>query len=116
MIKTVLSIILVLVSGFYGALAPIYLKKGLDQLEIFSIRTYKNIVIGGFIFGTGLLPLILALKYSDLSVLYPLTALSYVWTTWYSVYFLKEKVNVYTWMGITFTVGGVLLIGISAFI
>lgn len=116
MIESVLTIILVLVSGFYGALAPIYLKKGLNQLDIFSIKTYKNIIIGVFIFGTGLLPLIIALRYADLSVLYPLTALSYVWTALYSAYFLKENINRYTWMGIAFTMGGVFLIGISAFI
>ncbi len=116
MIQTILSMALVLLSGFYGALAPIYLKKGLGEIEISSLRTYKNIIIAGFIFGTGLVPLILAMRYADLSLLYPLTALSYVWTALYSAYFLRESINKYTWMGIWFTVGGVILIGVSAFL
>ena len=116
MIEELWPIILVLVSGFYGALAPIYLKKGLNQLEIFSIRSYKNVVIGIFIFGSGLLPLIFALQYSDLSVLYPLTSLSYVWTALYSAHFLGERVNKYTWTGIAFTVGGVFLMGMAVFV
>ncbi len=115
MIEQLLSILLVLISGFYGALAPVYLKKGLNQLDIYSIKTYKNMVIAIFIFGSGLLPLILALKYSDLSLLFPLTSLSYVWTAMYSAYFLKEKINKYAWAGIVFTMSGVLLMGVSAF-
>ncbi|MDO8510535.1 MAG: EamA family transporter [Nanoarchaeota archaeon] len=119
MIERILSIVLVLVSGFYGALAPIYLKKGLKELErsgkLFSVKACQNVLIGVFIFGSGLLPLIIALKFSDLSLLYPLTGLSYAWTAIYSAYFLKEKVNKYTWAGIAFTVSGVFLIGVSAF-
>ena len=113
MIEQLLAIMLVLLGGFYGALSPIYLKKGLQQLES---RKYKNILIGIFIFGTGLLPLIIALKYSDLSMVYPLTGLSYVWTALYSAHFLGENISKYTWVGIAFTVSGVLLIGFSAFI
>lgn len=110
-IEQLLAVILVLVGGFYGALSPIYVKKGLTDLRQ---RKFKNLLIGAFIFGTGLLPLILAMKYSDLSFLYPLTGLSYVWTAMYSAYFLGENINTYTWIGIAFTVSGVLLIGISA--
>jgi len=112
MIEQVLSVVLVLLSGFYGALSPIYLKKGLKQL---ALKKYQNMLIGVFIFSTGLIPLIIALKYSELSMLYPLTGLSYVWTAMYSAYFLGEKINKYTWLGIAFTVSGVLLIGFSAF-
>lgn len=111
MIEQLLSILLVLLSGFYGALSPIFLKKGLQQLKK---GKYQNLLIGVFIFGTGLVPLIIALKYSDLSMLYPLTGLSYVWTALYSAYFLDEKINKFTWAGIAFTVSGVLLIGVSA--
>ena len=115
MIEQLLSFVLVLTSGFYGALAPIYVKKGLQTLNLSSFRTYKNLLIGIFIFGSGLIPLILGLKYSDLSLLYPLTSLSYVWTAIYSAYFLKEDLTGYTWAGIAFTVSGVFLIGVSAF-
>ena len=113
MIVQVLSIVLVLISGFYGALSPIYVKKGLKDLEH---KKYSNLLIGAFIFGSGMLPLIIALKYSELSMLYPLTGLSYVWTAMYSAYFLGEEINKFTWLGIAFTVSGVLLIGFSALI
>jgi len=89
------------------------MKKGLQRFRLSSLKTYKNIIISVFIYGTSLLPLILALRYADLSLLYPLTALSYVWTAMYSARFLGEEINAYTWAGIAFTVGGVFLIGIS---
>src|SRR3989344_8206453 len=97
MIEQVLSVVLVLLSGFYAALSPIYLKKGMKQL---AQGKYKDLLIGVFIFGTGLIPLIIALKFSELSMLYPLTGLSYVWTAMYSAYFLGEKINKYTWLEI----------------
>lgn len=115
MIEQLLPMVLVLIGGFYGALAPIFLKKGLNQWPDLRRKACKNIATGIFIFGSALLPLIIALKFSYLSLLYPLTGLSYVWTAIYSAYFLKEKINRYTWVGIAFTMGGVLLIGISAF-
>lgn len=113
MIEPIFSVVLVLLGGFYGALSPIYVKKGLNDLQR---RKYSNLLAGAFIFGTGLIPLIIALKYSELSFLYPLTGLSYVWTALYSAHFLGEKINKYTWLGIAFTVSGVLLIGFSALI
>ena len=112
MIERLLSVMLVLLSGFYGALSPIYMKKGMQQLDR---GKYKDLFIGAFIFGTGLVPLIIALRYSDLSMLYPLTGLSYVWTALYAAYFLGERIDKNTWMGIAFTVSGVLVIGFSAF-
>lgn len=114
MIPVWMAIMVVLISGLYGALAPIFMKKGLRQFKLFSPKTYKDVVIAVFIYGTALLPMILALRYADLSLLYPLTALSYVWTAMYSARFLGEEINAYTWAGIAFTVGGVFLIGISA--
>ena len=114
MIPLSLAIILVLISGLYGALGPIFMKKGLQRFQLFSLKTYKNVMIAIFIYGTGLLPLIIALRSADLSLLYPLTALSYVWTAIYSARFLGEEINAYTWAGIAFTIGGVFLIGLSA--
>ncbi|MEK6809221.1 MAG: EamA family transporter [Nanoarchaeota archaeon] len=115
-LEQIFPIVLVLIGGFYGALAPIYLKKGLNQWPKFRRKAFKNIVIGIFIFGSALLPLIIALKFSDLSLLYPLTGLSYVWTAMYSAHFLKEKINGYTWTGVAFTVSGVFLIGFMSLI
>lgn len=111
-----LPIFLVLIGGFYGALAPVFLKKGLTQWPGSREKSLKNILAGIFIFGSALLPLIVALKFSDLSLLYPLTGLSYVWTALYSGHFLKEKINRYTWIGIAFTVSGVFLIGFTSLI
>lgn len=111
-----LPIVLVLAGGFYGALAPIFLKKGLSQWPALQRKAVVNIGTGIFIFGSALFPLIIALKFSDLSLLYPLTGLSYVWTAVYSAHFLNEKINRYTWAGIAFTMSGVFLIGFMSLI
>jgi uncharacterized membrane protein len=55
-----------------------------------------------------------ALKGGELSVLYPLVALTYVWVSLLSVKFLNEKMNKMKWIGILLILFGVTLIGIGS--
>jgi len=55
-----------------------------------------------------------ALRGGELSVLYPLVALVYVWVSLLSVRFLGEKMNPMKWLGIALILLGVTLIGLGA--
>ncbi|HLD00845.1 MAG TPA: EamA family transporter [Candidatus Nanoarchaeia archaeon] len=107
------AVVLVLISGVYGGLAPIYLKRGVESFQIKKFRTYFNLLKGFFIYVTGALIFIFALKGGELSVLYPLVAFSYVWTCLYSKLMLKEQMNKYKWLGILLVVFGVMLISLG---
>lgn len=60
--------------------------------------------------GTALL-LILGLRDGQLSVLYPIISMSYVWVDLLSVYFFHDQINLWKAAGIVFVIGGVGLLG-----
>jgi uncharacterized membrane protein len=109
------AVILVICSSLIGAFGPIYLKKGTDRItsKLSSIYANKFLIFGIFLYGTSTLLFIPALKGGDLSVLYPLVGLSYVWVCFYSSWLLKEKMNFLKWLGIFIIVVGISLIGIG---
>ena len=55
--------------------------------------------------------LILALKDGQLSILYPIISLSYVWVNLLSMYFFHEHMNLFKAIGIALIIGGVGLLG-----
>ncbi len=65
-------------------------------------------------YGISTIIFIPTLKYGQLSVLYPLVATSYMWTTLVAVKFLGEKMNRFKWIGIILIIIGVSLIGMGA--
>lgn len=108
---------LVIVGGLIGAFGPIYLKKGSNLIKVRKLSTiYKNkfLIIGVLIYGLGTLIFIPALKGGELSVLYPLVGLAYVWICLYSTLMLKERMNLLKWLGIFIIILGVSFIGLGA--
>lgn len=55
--------------------------------------------------------LILALRDGELSMLYPIIALTYVWVNLLSMYFFHEHMNFWKAFGIALVIGGVGLLG-----
>jgi drug/metabolite transporter (DMT)-like permease len=111
------AVALVIFGGFFGALAPIFLKKGSDAIKRKNLSTIFlnfNLAAGIIIHILGTIIFITALTGGDLSVLYPIVSLSYVWVCIYSVFLLNEKMNKLKWLGILVVVAGVSLIGIGA--
>jgi drug/metabolite transporter (DMT)-like permease len=60
--------------------------------------------------GTALL-LILALRDGELSTLYPIIAMSYVWVNILSIYFFHDRMNMWKISGIALIIGGVAWLG-----
>ena len=104
---------LVVLASMFGSLGPIFFKKG-SKMPI--TQFYKNIdlLLGVFMYGISTIIFIPALKGGELSVLYPLVALVYIWTSLLSVKYLHEKMNVYKWSGILIIMIGVGLIGLGS--
>lgn len=110
------AIIVVLLGSLYGALGPIYWKRGSKKFSLSLEGTLLNfnLLLGGFIWGTSFIPLILALKYGDISVLAPLMSTGYIWVILFSISMLKERMNYNKWIGILFIALGVSLIGLGS--
>ncbi len=84
-----------------------------SQAPLIAWKILSNLPLFGGLacYGISTILLVLALRYGELSVLYPIIALTYVWVTILSVGFLGETVNVYKLLGLTFIVLGVAVLG-----
>ncbi len=110
------TIIVTLIACFIGAFGPMYLKRASGKLSFNIIELIKNkdLIIGIFLYGIATIIFIPALKFGQLSVLYPLVATTYMWSTLIAIKFLGEKMNKFKWIGIIVIIIGVSLIGIGA--
>lgn len=110
-----LSILLVLLASIIGAFGAIFLKKGSKgfSLNIIDLIKNRSIVTGIILYGLSAIMFVSALRYGELSILYPLVSTTYVWVALFSVRILKERMNQYKWLGIVLIVIGVLTIGIA---
>jgi drug/metabolite transporter (DMT)-like permease len=109
-----LSIVLILLSSFLGASAALFVKKGTKNRTLFALCKSPLLLTGLFIYGTSALIYLFVLRTEQLSVVFPLSATMYIWSTILAVHYLHEKMNLYKWLGITGIILGVVLIGIGS--
>lgn len=85
----------------------------LAQAPMIAWKILTNLPLFGGLacYGISTILLVLALRYGELSVLYPIIALTYVWVTILSVGFLGESLNAFKFLGLVFIVLGVAVLG-----
>ena len=107
---------MVIFAVIIGAFGPIFLKKSSSTFSLKPKNIIKNynLLIGVLFYAFGTVLFIPALKGGDLSVLYPLVSLSYVFVAIYSRILLKEKMNVYKFFGILAILVGISFIGLGS--
>src|SRR6202163_2340168 len=107
------SILLVFSCTILGAAAQILMKVGMTHFapNPAAILTNVPLIAGYVLYGINTLMLVLALREGELSTLYPIIALTYVWVTLLSYLLLNEPANVYKNLGIVTIVIGVAVLG-----
>jgi multidrug transporter EmrE-like cation transporter len=112
------SIALVFICTLLGAVAQMLIKTGANTI------THKSVVdslLGMFaslplftgycLYGISMVLLVLALRHGELSQLYPVIALTFVWVCLLSIVWLHEPMNVYKVSGVALIVAGVAVLG-----
>ena len=107
------SVLLVFFCTILGAAAQLLLKIGMAHFtpNLVDIVTNVPLMLGYTLYGINTLMLVLALKDGELSVLYPIIALTFVWVTLLSYGLLHEEPNWLKNVGITTIVTGVAVMG-----
>src|SRR5215469_14315341 len=107
------SVMLVFSCTVLGALAQLLIKKGTASIGTDPLMLLTNVplIVGYSIYGVNTLLMVLALKDGEMSMLYPIIALTYVWTTLLSYTVLGEPSNAYKNIGIVTIVIGVAIMG-----
>ena len=107
-------VLLVLGCTVLGAAAQIFMKFGANRLAhpgLIGMATNLPLLSGLVLYGLSTVLLVLALKDGELSLLYPVIALTYVWVTVLSLVLLHDKPNPFKLAGIAIIVIGVSVLG-----
>jgi drug/metabolite transporter (DMT)-like permease len=97
-----------------GAGAQVLMKTGANQITHPGLLgMIANLpLLGGYcLYGISTLLLVIALKDGELSLLYPVIALTYVWVTVLSFLIFHDQINRWKLLGIVLIVGGVGVLG-----
>ena len=113
--KQNMGIVLVIFCTFLTSIGQIYLKTGASTLsfDVLQILTNYKLIIGCLFYGLGAIVMIIALKFGELSVIYPLISLSFIWVSLGSIFFLGESFNINKLIGVFSIISGVGMIGIG---
>ena len=107
--------LIVALSTLVIALAQVFLKKGAVLIDgTLKSIIFNPFIIFGFVFyGIATLLLVAALKYGNLSTLYPIIGLGYVWVCLFSLFLFRESITKMDLLGIIFIVFGVAMLGVN---
>ena len=112
------AIVLVLLCTVLGAGAQLLLKVGSRTVETdslwstaWSMASNLPLILGLSLYGLSTVLFIHALRNEQLSLLYPLISLTYIWVTIVSVALLGESLSVWKVAGVMVIVSGVALLG-----
>jgi len=97
-----------------GAAAQILMKTGanhMNQTGLLAMATNLPLMAGYCLYGLSTLLLVVALKDGELSLLYPVIALTYVWVTVLSFLVFHDSINPWKLLGIALIVVGVAVLG-----
>ncbi len=113
---TLFPLLLVVVACVIGAFGALFLKFGSAEFSFNPFKLIRNhkLMLGVFFYAVGSVMFIYALKFTDVSVLYPFAATTYIWTALLSIKFLGEKMNSWKWLGVIAILAGVSLIGFGS--
>jgi len=97
-----------------GAAAQVLMKNGANHMAqpgLLGMATNLPLMGGYCLYGLSTLLLVLALKDGELSLLYPVIALTYVWVTVLAFLIFHDAVNPWKLLGIVLIVSGVAVLG-----
>jgi drug/metabolite transporter (DMT)-like permease len=116
--KRRLAIFIVLACTLIVALAQYLIKLGANHLShagltatLIGLFTIPQLFAGYCLYGVFTLMFVYALRHGELSILYPLIALGYVWVTITAVVAFHETMNPLKLAGLVVIIAGVAVLG-----
>ncbi len=98
--------------GSFGALCFKFLTRPGESLNLKKLLTNKMLYIGGFLYVLSSVFNVILLKYWDYSIVYPISAMTYVWTMFISRFILHEKINAFKIAAIVLIAAGITTINL----
>jgi multidrug transporter EmrE-like cation transporter len=108
------SILLVLLASLIGSFGAVFLKLGAAHLN----RGFRYILnwqlgFGVLLFLGSSVPFVMGVRHGELSVLYPMVSLGYVWTLFWSRLFFDEPITRAKLGALAMILAGIVCIGVG---
>ena len=109
------SIVLVLIGSFIGSFAAVFLKAGAHSMS----RNWKSLLlnyklaVGVSLYLLSSVFLVMGVKNGEVTIIYPLVSLGYVWTLVWSNLVFKEPLTRTKFAGIGVIIFGVALLNLG---
>jgi len=109
------SMLLVLLASFIGSFGAVFLKLGAErlQLQFKSLLLNWRLAAGVAFFLLSSFFFVLGLRRGELTVLYPMVALGYIWTLFWSRLFFGEPFSRNKFLGIGLILAGIVLLNLG---
>jgi len=120
--KRMSVLLIILICVILGVFGQLSMKKGLNMLpdaisirdlfstEVFSVVFQRYVFLGLFLYALASLFWLVALSQEELSFVYPLISMGYIFTAILSKFFFNESLTLFRFFGILMICGGVYLI------
>ena len=110
-----IAIVLMVLCTIFTSAGQILWKLGVMNVNLDNLISLFNLpfILGFVSYGFGFVLMLLAFRYGELSILYPIVATSYVWVSLISPWlFPGDFMNIWKWVGVTVILVSVSLLGI----
>jgi drug/metabolite transporter (DMT)-like permease len=106
--------LLVLVASVIGSFGAVFLKLGAVRLSgVMSLFNWRLALGVGLYMGSSVI-YALGIRHGQLSVLFPMVAVGYIWTVLWARLFFHERFNRSKLVGLGLVLIGVLLVGLGS--
>jgi drug/metabolite transporter (DMT)-like permease len=114
-----LVIFLTLVAALFTSFSQLLFKRGLQKrlnsvMDILKTLLNKNIILGLCGYAVSFTLYLIALQTSQLSVVFPIFASSFIFVTIISAIILKERIGAYRILGVILIFVGITIVALSA--
>ena len=109
------SMLMVLIASVVGSFGAVFLKLGSEQLRHGFLRIFNyKLAIGVALFLGSSYFFVQGIREGELSVLYPMVSLGYIWTLFWSRLFFREPFTRGKLMGLFLILVGVFFVGLGS--
>lgn len=109
------SILLVLMASFIGSFGAVFLKSGASRLhrELKTLLFNWRLAVGVSLYLFSFVFYYLGVRKGELSILYPMVSLGYLWTLLWSRLFFGEPFSSRKVGGILLIIGGIVVLNLG---
>lgn len=109
------SMLLVLLASFIGSFGAVFLKSGAERLklDLKALALNYHLAFGILMFLLSSYFFVLGVRHGELTVLYPMVSLGYIWTLFWSRLIFHEPLTRNKFIGLGLILTGIVFLGLG---